>query len=185
MSTFILAISCLTTSDLPWLTNLTIFQVPMKYCSYSIRSYFHYQSHPQLGIVFTWLHLFILSGVISPLFSSSILGTYQPGEFISLISFCLFILFMGFSSKNTEVVYHSLLQRTTFCQNSLPWPIHLGWWICGLPYSHISLLTTTMILLISTHTSTLYPGVICFSSPTWDQVPTGPDHLMDSPTQLT
>ena len=29
-----------------------------------------------------WLHLFILSGVISPLFSCSILGTYQPGEFI-------------------------------------------------------------------------------------------------------
>ena len=29
-----------------------------------------------------WLHLFLLSGVISPLISSSILGTYQPGEFI-------------------------------------------------------------------------------------------------------
>ena len=29
-----------------------------------------------------WLHLFILSGVISPLISSSILGTYCPGEFI-------------------------------------------------------------------------------------------------------
>ena len=29
-----------------------------------------------------WLHLFILSGVISPLFSSSILGTYLPVEFI-------------------------------------------------------------------------------------------------------
>ena len=29
-----------------------------------------------------WLHLFILSGVISPLISSSILGTYRPGEFI-------------------------------------------------------------------------------------------------------
>ena len=29
-----------------------------------------------------WFHLFILSGVISPLISSSILGTYQPGEFI-------------------------------------------------------------------------------------------------------
>ena len=27
------------------------------------------------------LHPFILSGVISPLISSSILGTYQPGEF--------------------------------------------------------------------------------------------------------
>ena len=29
-----------------------------------------------------WCHLFILSGVISPLFSSSMLGTYRPGEFI-------------------------------------------------------------------------------------------------------
>ena len=29
-----------------------------------------------------WLHLFILSGVISPLISSSILGTHWPGEFI-------------------------------------------------------------------------------------------------------
>ena len=29
-----------------------------------------------------WLCLFILSGVISPLFSRSILGTYQPREFI-------------------------------------------------------------------------------------------------------
>ena len=28
------------------------------------------------------LHVFILSGVISPLISSSILGTYRPGEFI-------------------------------------------------------------------------------------------------------
>ena len=29
-----------------------------------------------------WPSLFILPGAISPLFSSSILGTYQPGEFI-------------------------------------------------------------------------------------------------------
>ena len=29
-----------------------------------------------------WLRLFILSGVISPLISNSLLGTYQPGEFI-------------------------------------------------------------------------------------------------------
>ena len=32
MSTFIFAISCLTTSNLPWFTDLT-FQVPMQYCS--------------------------------------------------------------------------------------------------------------------------------------------------------
>ena len=29
-----------------------------------------------------WLHPFILSGVISPLISSSVLGTYRPGEFL-------------------------------------------------------------------------------------------------------
>ena len=28
-----------------------------------------------------WLHLFILSGVISPMISSSVLGIYRPGEF--------------------------------------------------------------------------------------------------------
>ena len=40
-------------------------------------------SHIQDWVLFLlWLHLFILSGVISPLISSSILGTYQPEEFI-------------------------------------------------------------------------------------------------------
>ena len=45
----------------------------------------------------------------------------------SILSFCPFILFMGFQGKNTEVVCHSLLQWTTFCQNSPPWPSHLRW----------------------------------------------------------
>ena len=49
---------------------------------YRIKLYFHHQSHPQLGVAFVWPRLFILSGVISPLISSSILGTYQPMEFI-------------------------------------------------------------------------------------------------------
>ena len=50
---------------------------------YSIRLYFHHQSHQQLDIVFALApSLSILSGIISLLFSSSILGTYRPGEFI-------------------------------------------------------------------------------------------------------
>ena len=53
----ILAIPYLTTSNLPWFTDLT-FQVRL------------------------WLSLFILSGAISPLFSSSLLYTYQSGGFI-------------------------------------------------------------------------------------------------------
>ena len=46
------------------------------------------------------LILFILSGVISPLISSSILGTYQPGEFtFQCTIFLPFIPFMGFSRQ--------------------------------------------------------------------------------------
>ena len=37
MSTFTLAISCLTTSNLPWFMDLT-FQVPMRYCSLQHRT---------------------------------------------------------------------------------------------------------------------------------------------------
>ena len=49
---------------------------------YSIRLYFHHQSHPQLGVVFALapsLHSF-WSYVSTP--TISILDTYQPGEFI-------------------------------------------------------------------------------------------------------
>ena len=60
-------------------------------------------SHSHDCVLFLlWLHLFILSGVISPLVSCRILGTYWPGEFLFQyhlllsVSFCLFILFMGF-----------------------------------------------------------------------------------------
>ena len=40
-------------------------------------------SHIHRWVLFLlWLHPFILSGVISPLISSSVLGTYWPGEFL-------------------------------------------------------------------------------------------------------
>ena len=40
-------------------------------------------SHIQKWVLcLLWLHSFILSGVISPLISSSILGTYWPGELL-------------------------------------------------------------------------------------------------------
>ena len=42
-------------------------------------------SHIHSWVLFLlWLHPFILSGVISPLISSSILGIYQPGELLFL-----------------------------------------------------------------------------------------------------
>ena len=90
-------------------------------------------SHIHSWVVFLlWLHPFLLSGVISLLISSSILGTYRPGGVPPSVSFHFafqypFILFMGFTDKNTEVVCHSLLQWITFCQTSPPWPACLGW----------------------------------------------------------
>ena len=74
MSTFTLAISYLTSSNLPLFMDLT-FQVPMQYCSVS--DFASITSHIHSWVLFLlWLHPFILSGVISPLISSSILGTY-------------------------------------------------------------------------------------------------------------
>ena len=62
-------------------------------------------SHIHNWVLFLlWLHLFILSGVISPPISSSILGTYRPGE---LIFQCpIFLLFHtvhgGSQVKNSD-----------------------------------------------------------------------------------
>ena len=58
-------------------------------------------SHIHTWVLFLlWLSLFILSGAISPLFSSSILATYWPGEFIFQCPiFCFFILLTGFSRQ--------------------------------------------------------------------------------------
>ena len=58
-------------------------------------------SHIHPWVLFLlWRCLFILSGVISPLFSSSILGTYPPGEFIFQCPIFLpFHMFMGFSRQ--------------------------------------------------------------------------------------
>ena len=59
------------------------FQVPMHYCSLQHQTLLLSPVTSIAGCCFLlWLHPFILSGVISPLISSSILGNYQPGEFI-------------------------------------------------------------------------------------------------------
>ena len=47
-----------------------------------LRPHLQLRRETQVLLFLLWLHPFILSGVISPLISSSILGTYRPGEFI-------------------------------------------------------------------------------------------------------
>ena len=96
MSMFSLASSCLTTSNFPWFMDLTVL-VPMKYCTLQHRTLL---PSPVTFTTGSWLWLFILFGVISPLISSSILGTANLGSSsFSVLSFSLLILFMGFSSK--------------------------------------------------------------------------------------
>ena len=72
-------------------------------------------------LLLLWLHPFILSGVMSPLISSSILDAPQPAWGVHLSVSYLFAFSCcswGSHSKNMEVVCHSLLQWTTFCLNS-------------------------------------------------------------------
>ena len=85
MSMFTLAISFLTTSNLPWNYLIHGPNIPGSYTIlFSTASDFiSITSHIHNWVLFLLcLCLFILSGVISPLFSSSILDTYQPEEFI-------------------------------------------------------------------------------------------------------
>ena len=82
MSMFTLDISCLTTSNLPWFVDLA-FQFPMQYCCLQHQTLLPSPVTSTTWVLFLlWLHLFLLSGVVILLFSSSILGTYWPGEFI-------------------------------------------------------------------------------------------------------
>ena len=102
MSTFTLAISCLTISNLPWFMDLT-FQVPMQYCFFTASDLASITSHIHSWVLFLlWLHPFILSGVISPLISRSIWAPTNLGRSsFRILFFCLFILFMGFSRQES------------------------------------------------------------------------------------
>ena len=67
---------------------------------YSFWLYFHHQSHPQMGIVFALAPCLHFSGVFlhwSPVayWTPTDLGSLS----LSVLSFCLFILFMGFSRQ--------------------------------------------------------------------------------------
>ena len=95
---------------------------------YRIRFFFHHQTQPQLNIVSSLAQPLYSFGAISLLFPSTILDTCWPGgptfmSYLFAFSYCSW----GSCGKNTEVVCHSLLQWTTFCQNSQTWPVHLGW----------------------------------------------------------
>ena len=96
---FTLAISCLTTSNLPWFMDLT-FQVPMQHCS------LHYRTSlpsPVTSTIRRCFHFGSVSSFFLVLFLHSPLVAYWASTDLetsfSVVSFCLFILFMGFSRQ--------------------------------------------------------------------------------------
>ena len=100
MSTFTLAISCLTPSNLPWFMDLTI-QVPMQYCSLQHWTLLLSPVTSTTGYCFCFgsipsffLELFLHGSPVT-YWAPTDLGSFS----FSILSFCLFILFMGFSRQ--------------------------------------------------------------------------------------
>ena len=97
---FTLAISCLTTSNLPWFMDLT-FQVPMQYCSLQHWILLPSPVTSTTGCCFLFdsLSSFFLVLFLhwSPV--AHRVPTDLGSSSFSILSFCLFILFMGFSRQ--------------------------------------------------------------------------------------
>ena len=128
MSIFTLAISCLTTSNLPWFMDLT-FQIPMKYCSLQHQTLLLSPVTSTTGYCFC-------SGSIPSFFLELFLHwspvvywapTDLGSSSFSTLSFHLFILFMGLSRQEywsglplPSPVKHSVSDLSTM-------PARLGW----------------------------------------------------------
>ena len=100
MSIFTLAISCLTTSNLPWFMDPT-FQIPMQYHSLQHWTLLLSPVPSTTGCCFCFnsipsffLELFLHWGPVA-YWASTDLGSSS----FSVLYFCLFILFMGFSRQ--------------------------------------------------------------------------------------
>ena len=99
MSVLTLGISCLTTSNLPWFMDL-IFQVSMQYCSLQHQTLL-WSPVISTGYCFCpgsissfFLELFLQWSLVA-CWALTNLGSSS----FSVLSFCLFILFMGFSRQ--------------------------------------------------------------------------------------
>ena len=127
MLMFILAISSLTTSNLPWFMGL-IFQVPMQYCSLQNRTLL------PSPVTFTTGCSFCFGSI--PSFFLELILHCSPGAYwvptdlgsssFSVLSFYLFILFMGFSREEywsglpfPSPVDHGLSELSTMTRQSL------------------------------------------------------------------
>ena len=115
MSTFSLAIPCLTTFNLPWFTNLPV-QVPMQYCSLQ-----HWTLLPSPvtsaieycfcfgSVSFFFLELFLHWSPVA-YWAPTDLIVHLSVSYLFAFSYCSW----GSQGNNTELVCHSLLSGPHF-----------------------------------------------------------------------
>ena len=149
MSTFTLAISCLTTSNLPRFTDLT-FQVPVQYCSLQHQTLLPLPVTPTIGCCFCFGS--VSSFFLELFFHWSPVAYWAPTDLgsssFSVLSFCFFILFMGFSRQEywsglpfPSPVDHILSQLSTMTHPS---------WVAlhGMVHSFIELYEAVIHVII-------------------------------------
>ena len=135
MLMFTLAISCLTTSNLPWFMDL-IFQVPMQYFSLQHQTLNSSPVTSTTGCCFCFgsvssffLELFLHWSPVAYWTPTDLaISSFNILSFFSYCSCC-------FQVKNTEVVCHSLLQQTMFLRTLH----HDSYILCGMAHSFIKL----------------------------------------------
>ena len=106
MLMFTLAISCLTTSNLPWFMDQT-FQVPMQYCSLQHQILLLSPVTSTAGYCFCFVS--IPSFFLALFLHWSPVAYWAPNDLGSssfgILSFFLFILFIGFSRQEYTELY--------------------------------------------------------------------------------
>ena len=113
---FTLAVSYLTTANLPWFMDPT-FQVPMQYCSLASNLTFTIWHICNWASFLLWpscLELLVIA------LSSFPVAYWTPSDLECSFSSVVFFVF-SYCSWGSPVVCHFLLQWTTFCHNSSLW----------------------------------------------------------------
>ena len=116
-----------------WSLPFTLIHGPNIPGSYAICSLQHWTLLPSRvtsttgcfcfgSISSSFLELFLYSSPVV-YWAPTNLGSPFSVSYLFAFSYCSW----GSQGNNAEVVCHSLLQWTTFCQNSPLWPVHLGW----------------------------------------------------------